>query len=371
MNGLFKRNNVWAFDFWFRKRRHQGSTRLKNHEKAKMFLAKLRTDLAMGLVGLAVRPPAPLLKVFLEGDFLEHVKQNAKAARTRKFYAEKVKRLLEYPPFARKYIDTIDELAIQGFKDWRGQQKKRTGGSGTVSVASINGELRTLRKALIFAKRCKLILDRPLVSQLPGEKGRTFVLTGEMETRYLAATDYPLRHVAILILDLGLRPEEALSLKKSDVTKESVTVQAGKTEAARRALPQTDRTRAVFKVLAEFFPDSPWCFPGRKGQHLTRGAVDNLHTRKRKAHGWPSEFVLYSLRHTFATRLAESTGGDLFILKEALGHADIRMCQRYVHTRADRLVMAMKQKELLDRLMRGEEVHVDAPEKLRSQSEVK
>lgn len=345
MNGLNKRGGVWHFDFWFRKKRYQGSTRLRNHEKAKMFIAKLRSDLALGLVGLAVRPPAPPLKDFLRGAFTREVNQNVKKHRTKVFYLDKVERLLDFEPFTRLRVDAVDELAIQDFKEWRSTQ---------VSKATINGELRTLRKAMIFAKACKLIPDRPLVRTLPGEKGRDFILTGEMETEYLSMANYPLRHVAILILDLGLRPEEALSLKKVDVADDAVTIWDTKTPDGRRAIPQTDRTVAVFKEIAEFHPDSPWVFPGRKGKHLARGSVDNLHTALRKKREWPETFVLYSCRHTFATRLSESTGGDVFMLKEALGHTDIRTCQKYVHPRADRLRLAMKQKELLDRAIRGE-----------------
>jgi hypothetical protein len=51
-------------------------------------------------------------------------------------------------------------------------------------------------------------------------------------------------------------------------------------------------------------------------------------------------FVLYSLRHTFLTRLGES-GCDVWTLARIAGHSDIRMSARYVHPSEDAVLSAM------------------------------
>ena len=51
-------------------------------------------------------------------------------------------------------------------------------------------------------------------------------------------------------------------------------------------------------------------------------------------------FVLYSLRHTFLTRLGES-GCDAWTLARIAGHADIRISARYVHPSEDAVLIAM------------------------------
>ncbi len=51
-------------------------------------------------------------------------------------------------------------------------------------------------------------------------------------------------------------------------------------------------------------------------------------------------FVLYSLRHTFLTRLGES-GCDAWTLARIAGHADIRISARYVHPSEDAVLLAM------------------------------
>lgn len=49
---LFKRGLIWHYDFQFQNARYQGSTRLTNREKARIFVAKFRSELALAAVGL-------------------------------------------------------------------------------------------------------------------------------------------------------------------------------------------------------------------------------------------------------------------------------------------------------------------------------
>jgi integrase len=51
-------------------------------------------------------------------------------------------------------------------------------------------------------------------------------------------------------------------------------------------------------------------------------------------------FVLYDLRHTFATRAAQ-TGIDLATLAQILGHSGLRVAMKYVHPTAEHRKAAM------------------------------
>jgi site-specific recombinase XerD len=51
-------------------------------------------------------------------------------------------------------------------------------------------------------------------------------------------------------------------------------------------------------------------------------------------------FVLYDLRHTFATRMAER-GCDVMVLAKILGHANLRTVMRYVHIGQEHVEVAM------------------------------
>jgi integrase len=84
--------------------------------------------------------------------------------------------------------------------------------------------------------------------------------------------------------------------------------------------------------------ESSWIFPAPRkvGQHIAR--LNNAHDAvcARTA----LSFVLYDLRHTFATRMAQA-GIDLATLAAILGHGSIRIVQRYVHPTAEHKRAAM------------------------------
>lgn len=355
---LTKRNRVWHYDFIYKGRRFQGSTGQTNINKAKLVEAKVRSDAALEAFGIGAPKVSPLFRDFMadDGAFLTFVRRHSKKKRTIEFYKERTARLLEYAPWSEARLSDIDEEALVKYCEFRIK---------SVKVSTVNREIATIRKALYLAYEWKLIPRKPRVRQLPGEVGRTFVLTADFEREYLAAATYPLKEAAILILDLGLRPDECVSLRKSDISGDALLVREGKTANARRSLPLTARCREVIRLCSALFPDSEFLFPGNKGGHLRRMTLDNYHTRLRRKHShWPAEFVLYSLRHTFGTRLAES-GASPFDILQLMGHSNIAISQRYVHQGAGHLTLSMKRKEAMDRLLRGE-VQEDTSVKERS-----
>lgn len=126
-------------------------------------------------------------------------------------YQEKLRRLLEDPQLAGARLNLIDNAIIDGYKQRRARQAPRYG--RPLSPASVNRELATLRRLLRMAQEWK-ILDRvPRIRLLRGERIREFVLSHKFQPKYLEAAPQPLRDVAVLILESGIRPGEAVSLQ--------------------------------------------------------------------------------------------------------------------------------------------------------------
>src|SRR5439155_25836354 len=78
---------------------------------------------------------------------------------------------------------------------------------------------------------------------------------------------------------------------------------------------------------------------------LTPGALaDEAHESASARRHWPfravRSFVLYSLRHTFLTRLGAS-GCDAWTLARIAGHSSVAISARYVHPSEDTVLAAV------------------------------
>ena len=81
-----------------------------------------------------------------------------------------------------------------------------------------------------------------------------------------------------------------------------------------------------------------WSASTRSG-HLEGSSLKKQHAKALRLSG-VRPFVLYSLRHTFLTRLGES-GCDAWTLARIAGHSSIAMSTRYVHPSEDAVLNAM------------------------------
>jgi len=139
--------------------------------------------------------------------------------------------------------------------------------------ATINRELATLRRMLRIAQDWNIIAGVPRIRMLKGERCREFVLSHRQEALYLSESPQPLRDVAILILDTGLRVGEALALEWRDIHLEPalggrfgyLQVREGKSKNARRNLSLTARVKGM---LSERLVEgkSDFVFAGESGK---------------------------------------------------------------------------------------------------------
>jgi integrase len=350
---VYKHGKTYWYDFTFDGTRHQGSCKTRNQAVAKRVEAKKRLELTYDHHGMVAPKATPNFKVFAEGRFLDHMRDVHKGKpRTIQYYEEKVRRLVETPEFAQARLREIDGDRIERHISRRaGQQRK---------PASINRELATLRHILRTAADWNLLRQVPKIIQLPGESQREFVLTYDIERMYLEHVSEPLKGAAILMLDTGLRPGECVHLEWERHIRFTpapnaqfgyVMVTEGKTKNAKRNIPLTARAKEILEERRALFPKAKWVFPGqRKGKPLTIWALDNLHAKVRRETiddqnqpVFPKEFVVYSLRHTFGTRLGES-GAPPFTIMKLMGHASITTSQKYSHPTPEHLELVMARK---------------------------
>jgi integrase len=187
----------------------------------------------------------------------------------------------------------------------------------------------------------------PKITLVSGERHREYVLQPTDEAKYLAAASTLLADIATILLDSGMRPEECFRARWENVTwvngrHGSILVTHGKTKAARRSLPMTPRVRALLERRWDEAkrPQEGWIWTApTKSEHIEPSTLKKQHRKAIKTSKL-SPFVLYSLRHTFLTRLGAS-GCDVWTLARIAGHSSIAMSYRYVHPSEDRVLDAM------------------------------
>jgi len=173
------------------------------------------------------------------------------------------------------------------------------------------------------------------------------VLSYQQEATYLKKVPQPLRDIALLILDTGLRVGEALRLEWCHVHLQPaqgarfgyVHVMGGKSRFARRNVPLTDRAKAMLGKRSLNL-GSPYVFPSDTGSPYLVQSIDHIHRDERDEHRLPPDFVVYSLRHTYGTRLGES-GAEAFTIMKLMGHSSVTVSQRYVHPTPEGLERAV------------------------------
>ena len=344
---IYKRGKTYWFHFYWNGQHIQRSTRQGNPRVARQIEAAYRTQLAKGEVGIEERKPAPTLKIFAQR-FIDHIQVRCAAKpKTIEFYAFKLARLLEFEPLALAKLDGIDEGLIEHYVQDRSKR---------VAPATVNRELATLRRLLRLAQEWK-VLDRvPRIHLLPGERTRDFVLSHATEAEYLDACPHPLKDVATLLLETGLRVGEALALKWPDVHIEPLNgarfgylhIRDGKSKYARRNLSLTGRVRDLLNSR-RMKAKCAWVFTNEGGDRpLSIFTLEDQHSKVRKVLKRSGEFVIHSLRHTMLTRLGES-GADAFEIMRIAGHSTVTISQRYMHPSPEALERAFKRLESLNR----------------------
>jgi integrase len=87
-------------------------------------------------------------------------------------------------------------------------------------------------------------------------------------------------------------------------------------------------------------PAEGWVWSARTSSgHFEKSTLKKQHKKALKL-SRVRPFVLYSLRHTFLTRLGES-GCDAWTLARIAGHSSVAMSARYVHPSEDAVLAAL------------------------------
>jgi len=343
---IYKRGEVYWYKFMWHGTLIRESAKTGNDKTARKMEAAHRTRLAEGLVGIREKKRTTLGE-FIKNRFEPWAKGRFEGNATKTWkgwYEPSIRTIQAYSPLCGRVLSEITSEHVAEFaahiraKGLRGK---------TLQASSVNSRLRVLRRILHLAVEWGEIENAPKFKLEPGERHREFVLPPAEEAKYLAAAPSLLADIATVLVDSGMRPEECFRERWENVTWATgrfgtILVTHGKTKAARRVLPMTPRVRAILESRWETAskPAEGWIWLAlTKSGHVEPSTVKKQHKKAIKD-SKVRPFVLYSLRHTFLTRLGES-GCDVWTLARIAGHNSIAMSSRYVHPSANRVLDAM------------------------------
>jgi len=171
---------------------------------------------------------------------------------------------------------------------------------------------------------------------LPSLKGDTKlpVILNRSELKELFKAPELLKHRIVLTLmySAGLRGQEVINLKISDIDFERLTIHIRQSKYKKDRIVPLSPTMAMGlkKYLSLEHPDI-WLFNGKKlGSRYSEQGLSWIMREALKKTTISKKVNLHSLRHTYATHLLEE-GVNIVTLKELLGHSQITTTMIYLH----------------------------------------
>jgi integrase len=336
---IYKRGKIYWYKFTWNGSCIRKSSKQTNQHVARQMEAAHRAALAKGEVGIREREAVPILANFITTR-IEPLLQSSTSRKTwLDYYKSNLATIAGYRPLSSLKLNAVTSEKASDFAAWRL--------SRGLQVSSVNSTLQVLRRVLRLGVEWGLIDAAPRIKMLPGERHREHVVMPEEEERYLLSSKEPLTSVATVLIDTGLRPDECYRLRWEFISwsggrNGTLLVTHGKTAAARRVLPMTPRVRTVLEKQWETCerPREGWVWPApTQSGHFEKSTLKKQHQRAIRL-SKVRPFVLYSLRHTFLTRLGQS-GCDAWTLARIAGHSSVAMSGRYVHPDEDAVLNAL------------------------------
>ena len=323
-----KGSDIWRTYIRHDGKRIQKSLKTSNKKLAKAIEAKVKTEIVEGTYFEKLIGRKKTFKGLMDKFLKVHAPKVSDSMQ--KSYRTSLRHLNSF--FGKSNLLSVLPRNISKYKMLRKEEG--------AAPATINRELAMLSKAFSLAvKEWEWLKDNP-VSKVPREKEdneRDRWLTVEEEVSLLECSPDWLRDIILFNLQTGLRQDELLSLTWDRVSgvREEILIDDTKNGKS-RTIPLNKTALGILKSKAKVV--------SIKNQivfHSKAGTKINKHNLRRAfvnamGRAGIEDFTFHGLRHTFATRLAQSKI-DLYRISKLLGHKDISTTQRYAHHCSDSL----------------------------------
>ncbi|MFT9848986.1 tyrosine-type recombinase/integrase [Aneurinibacillus sp. REN35] len=247
----------------------------------------------------------------------------------------------------RKYINylTVEAPRFKGHKYIQNDQ-----GTG-LSAATINMRIRALKAIFNFWLREGFIQRSPMdnirIQKTDIDKIQSFTdeqineLLGACDQRtYVGFRDYVFQ---VLLLDSGMRMNEALSLRRESVELKTRSIELGAEFNKNRRSRIIPLSHQTVKLLLELMEENRTHFPHAEKIFLSCYGEELRDTQMNKRLKYYGDITgvgkeirttAHTWRHT-AARNYILNGGDPYTLALLLGHSSLQMTRRYIQMTAE------------------------------------
>jgi integrase/recombinase XerD len=246
----------------------------------------------------------------------------------------------------------VEEITQTDIKDFEREIKT----TSTLSPATVNRKLVSVKKwaTYLFESKFSPVNLGQEISIMKVQKQNTIRwLTRQEVGRLLHAVQLTkhknfqkgLLHetLIILLVNLGLRIEEACSLTKNSISFRNNLVNVLGKGSKHRVVPLTEKTKAhILLWLENREKDSDYILVSSKSSQLSTRAAQ--HIFKKYSIQLGIEITPHSLRHTYCKQLADS-GVGLQSIADLAGHSSMDTTRIYVTPSIKELQNALKKTE--------------------------
>ena len=207
-----------------------------------------------------------------------------------------------------------------------------------MAPSTVNRYMSAFSAVLRESHKMGWMSQMPQIPKLREPDSKTRYLTPEEQASLfyeLELIDPRLHMLAMVLVDTGLRVSEALSLRREDVHKDRVTVQATKSGKA-RTVPLTSWAKRSLKKALETNGGRPRVFHG-----ITENTLGHAWRAARASAHIGTDVTVHTLRHTCASRLVQR-GVSLAVVQRWLGHGSINTTMRYAHLGDEEVMRAVE-----------------------------
>lgn len=339
---VFKKNGMWWIDFYLTDGRRKRECISSNKRLAESVFVKRKLEVREGRYFEKQEIESVPFRDFAV-EYLEYCKP-----RKRSWTRDETSLVSLKKEFENK---TLDGISIRDVEVYQTKRAKK------VARSTVDRELITLSALFSAAVRWGKAASNPVksVKKFRPKSQRVRFLTHEEADKLLSKCAEHIRPIVVTALNTGMRKQEILHLRWSDVDLRTKVIHVGtqmeddgspatkskktRTIPMNAILTRTLKGLRMRKIGEHVFADGNGQPFGdiKKGYNaaVRRAEIEDLH--------------FHDLRHTFASHLVMS-GVGVKVLQELLGHSSLEMTMRYAHLSPEH------RQEAVEKLSFGENV---------------